>query len=144
MQALAPQRSQRAAAYGLVIKWSHKWLLTDAFRCSADGGLQNNDPKVIAKDFLTSTVHLEDAWSHCTLIDMLTDIVCQLYYQHFDFFFPQHFGFLPRGTRWKKKSSSSHFLLKRGSNICAEAHETRKDSTAAFQDSLLKADYYTH
>lgn len=40
------------------------------------------------------------------------------------------------------KSSSFHFLLRRGSNIYAEAQEA--GITAAFQEGLLKADYYTH
>lgn len=87
-------------------------------------------------------MHLEDARSHCALTDMSTDIIYQLYSRHFDLFFPRHFGCFPLCARWKK--NLAHFLLKRGSNIYAEAHETGNDSTAAFQDSLLKADYYTH
>lgn len=45
----------------------------------AEGGLQNIDPKVIAEDFLTSTVHLGGCKEP-------SDIICPLYSQPFDVF----------------------------------------------------------
>lgn len=44
----------------------------------------------------------------------------------------------------EKKNPAPLIFSKWGSNVYVQAQEAGKDSTAAFQEGLLKADYYTH